>query len=257
MFDITPLSPSVRPIVLAAAEVYYRYTRPWFIGLLIHGSAYKGGVIPGCSDIDLQLYLENEAFDGYGGLPIELAATIQRDLSTIDTRPFQYIQTYAFPRTPLPIIERKHRTGPIPGAYHILRGTLPIPEATEAELLAGSQRTLQQIPQWIANAPRDLLEHGSGKLQRAARFMCTDVWPTLYSFLTLRDGHPFAIWRLPKEEAIALTTENDPIGREIRVFYHVAHRYFGQEELATEGALQAIVQGVKFLQAAENWYKEQ
>lgn len=257
MFDVTPLSSSVRPIVLAAAEVYYRHTRPWFIGLLIHGSVYKGGIIPGCSDIDLQLYLENEVFDSYGGLPIELAVAIQRDLSIIDTRPFQYIQTYAFPRTPQPTIERKHRIGPIPGAYHILRGALPIPEATEEELLAGSHRTLQQITHWIANAPGDLLEHGSGRLQRAARFMCTDVWPALYSLLTLRDGHPFAIWKLSKEKAIALIAEDDPIGQGIRVVYHLAHSYFGQEEQTTEGALQVIEQGVKFLREAERWYKEQ
>jgi hypothetical protein len=256
MFDVTPLSPSVRPIVLAAADVYYRHTRPWFIGLLIHGSAYKGGVIPGCSDIDLQLYLENEAFDSYGELPIELAAAIQCGLSTIDTGPFQYIQTYTYARNPMPSKPR-HRTGPIPGAYHILQGTLPISEATETELLAGCHQTLQNIPTWITNASQDLLQHGGGKLQRAARFMCTDVWPALYSLLTLRDGHPFAIWKLPKEEAIALTAEDDRIGREIRAFYRITHKYFGQEEQSVEGALQVIVQGVKFLQAAERWYGEQ
>src|SRR6266567_1382292 len=86
---------------------------------------------------------------------------------------------------------------------------------------------------------------------KVARLLCTDIWPTLYSLLPLRDGYPFAIWRLPKEEAIALTAEDDPVGREIRAFYQSAHSYFGQEEHTTEGALQVIEQGVIFLQAAE------
>jgi hypothetical protein len=68
------------------------------------------------------------------------------------------------------------------------------------------------------------------------------------------DGSPFATWKLPKEEAIALTAEDDPMGREIRAFYDCAHHYFSQEH-TSEGALQVIMQGVKFLQAAEHWYQ--
>ncbi|HTK07018.1 MAG TPA: hypothetical protein VL485_07615 [Ktedonobacteraceae bacterium] len=59
-FDVSPLTPIAQPIVLQAAEIYYRHLSPWLIGLLVHGSAYKGGFIPGCSDIDLKLYLRQE-----------------------------------------------------------------------------------------------------------------------------------------------------------------------------------------------------
>lgn len=254
MFDVAPLSPLVQPIVLAAAEVYYRHTQPWFIGLLIHGSAYKGGSIPGCSDIDLRLYLEDEAFDTYGELPIGLAAAIHRDLAAIDPSPFQYIQTYAFSRHSLDT-KPAHWISPIPGTYHLVRGTLPHPEATEVQVMARCHHTLQSIPGWIAGASKQLLDHGSDKLQRHARFRCTEVWPALYSVLTLHHDAPFAIWKLPKEDAIALLPENEPMGEEIRAFYGAVYRYFGKAH-CVEDALEVMTCGVKFLQAVERWYKK-
>ncbi len=254
MFDVAPLSPFVQPIVLAAAEIYYRHTRPWFIGLLIHGSAYKGGFIPGCSDIDLRLYLEDEAFDHYGELPIELAAAIHHDLASIDPTPFQYIQTYAFSRHASGA-KPVHWISTIPGTYHLLRGTLPQADAKEAQVIARCHHTLQSIPTWIAGASKQLLDHGSDKLMRHARFRCTEVWPTLYSVLTLRNNEPFAIWKLPKEEAIALLPEDDPMGKAIRTFYQAVYSYFG-ETRSLEDALQVMICGVRFLQMAERWYKE-
>ena len=71
MIDVGVLVPEARHAAQRAAQVYLAHTRPWFVGLLVHGSALKGGVIPGCSDIDLQVYLENRAFDERGRLPLE------------------------------------------------------------------------------------------------------------------------------------------------------------------------------------------
>lgn len=254
MFDVTPLSPVVRPIVQAACEIVYKQTEPWLIGLLIHGSAYKGGSIPGCSDIDLQVYLERTAFDIYGALRLDVSAAIQRKLSTIDTGPFQYIQIYSFPPAPLPLARREHWIGPIPGTYHLLYGTLPMAEATEEEIIFRCHHTMERIPSAIVDASSNLLGHGGGRLQLATRFICTDVWPVYYSMLSLRDGKPLAIWKLPKGEAIALTEPHDSLGKEIRTFYTLVYRYFGQEHI-TEDALAVIMQGVRFLRVAERWYR--
>jgi hypothetical protein len=254
MFDVTPLSPVVRPIVLAASEIVYKQTEPWLLALLIHGSAYKGGAIPGCSDIDLQVYLERTAFDIYGALRLDVAAAIQRKLSTIDTGQFQYIQTYAFPPAPLPLARREHWVGPVPGTYHLLYGTLPIAEATEAEVVFRCHNTMEHIPTAICDASRNLLAHGNGKLKRAARLICTDVWPVYYSVLSLRNEKPFAIWKLPKEEAIALIEPHESLGKEIRTFYKLVWEYFGQEH-TTEDALAVVLQGVRFLRVAERWYR--
>lgn len=193
-FDLAPLVPEARPVVAAAAEVFIRRTQPWFIGLLVHGSALKGGVIPGCSDIDFQLYLEDEAFVE-GQLRLDTALAIQQDLSPIDVAPFLYIQGWARPRH----VGRSEKgaIGPIPGTYHMLAGLLPIPEATLEESLARARESLAANRTYLGN---DLLHHGGGRLERTTRYICTDVWPVLFSLLVLRE-RDLSIWRLTKEEA--------------------------------------------------------
>ncbi|HLJ36417.1 MAG TPA: hypothetical protein VKU38_22350 [Ktedonobacteraceae bacterium] len=61
--DLAPLVPEAQEIARAAATVYLRHLGQWCIGVLIHGSGLKGGYIPGCSDVDFQVYLEPAAFD--------------------------------------------------------------------------------------------------------------------------------------------------------------------------------------------------
>ncbi|MEO7003466.1 MAG: hypothetical protein ABI068_16690 [Ktedonobacterales bacterium] len=53
VIDVSRLMVEAQPIARAAAEVYLRHTTPWFVGLVAHGSALKGGFIAGCSDVDL------------------------------------------------------------------------------------------------------------------------------------------------------------------------------------------------------------
>ena len=135
--DLSGLVPEARPIARRVAKVYLRHTEPWFIGLIAHGSAVKGGVIPNCSDIDFQLYLHDAAFSWRGQLPIELGYAIRRDLEGIDLEPFRYVQCYA--RRPVP---RSDLVGPIPGAYHLIAGELPVPEAKAQDLRQKAQHLL-------------------------------------------------------------------------------------------------------------------
>jgi len=155
--DVAPLLPAAQPIVSRAAEVYLAHSRPWFVGLIVHGSALKGGAIPGCSDIDLQLYLRADAFDEHGDLPLSVALAIHRELSGIDPAPFQYIQCYPLPASPIDVMPRF--TAPVPGGYHVLAGRLPIPEATAAELVEDARMALSAAagPRGAAN---HLLQHG-------------------------------------------------------------------------------------------------
>lgn len=92
MFDTSRLVPEARLIVEAAATSYLRHTQPWLIGLIVYGSALKGGFIPGCSDIDLRLFLDERAFGDHHELPFAICLAIQRDLAQIDQAPFRYIQ---------------------------------------------------------------------------------------------------------------------------------------------------------------------
>lgn len=251
--DVAPLTPEAQPIAAAAAEVYLRHTRPWFVGLLAHGSALKGGYIPGCSDLDLQLHLEPAAFSEDGALPFERCAAIQRELARIDPYPFAYIQCYAHPCA-LPA----GQVGPIPGAYALLAGRLPIPEATADELMVAARSALEQL--WQHPAPNylrhSMLEHGDGRLERHVRLLCTDVWPALYQALALRSGDPLAAWRLPKAEAIAAMPATEPVGYTIRAFDAAARAYY-PDRPSVEAALNVLRTGLAFRHAVARWWSDE
>jgi hypothetical protein len=41
MVDVSGLTAEAQPIVRQVAEVYLKHTAPWFVGLIVHGSALK------------------------------------------------------------------------------------------------------------------------------------------------------------------------------------------------------------------------
>jgi hypothetical protein len=80
----------------------------------------KGGFIPGCSDVDFQLYLDRAAFAAAGQLPLELCLAIRRDLVRIDPAPFRYIQCAALSsELPAAVVP------PVAGTYLLLAGRRP------------------------------------------------------------------------------------------------------------------------------------
>lgn len=243
MLDTSPLTPEAKPIVEVAAAIYLRHTKPWFIGLVVHGSALKGGFIPGCSDIDFQLYVNDT-------LSLETCLSIQRDISQIDPDPFRYIQCY-----PISDMLPEEHTGPVPGAYHILAGRLPVAEATRSQLQESARKriaTLNPMPKYIVDS---LFESGIGRLSGHIRWLCTDVWPTVYQVLVLQGHDPFTVWSLPKPEAIALMSPDTPLGQTIRDFYQAVQTYYPYEQLLTE-ALAVIETGIAFLQSVKAWWLE-
>jgi hypothetical protein len=248
MLDVSRLQPEARPIVEAAAEIYLRHSRPWFIGLIAHGSALKGGFIPGCSDIDLQLYLEDAAFVLTGILSLDIGMAVQRDLARIEPAPFQYIQCYPYPRH-LP----EGHIGPIPGAYHVVTGTLPIPEATVSQLRDSARHSLATLDALPSFIPHTLLQHGGGKLARQARLLCTKVWPILYQILVLQQENAPQIWCLPKEQAIALLPADSHIRQTILRFYRAVCAYY-PDQRSVEQALEVYQSGLAFLRAARLWW---
>lgn len=248
--DLSRVVPAAKPIVEAAARVYLRHTEQWFLGLLIHGSALKNGFIPRCSNIDLQVYLRSEAFTFYGQLPLEIYSAIQRDLVHIDPHPFQYIQGYMLPPVP-----RSDYVGPIPGAYHMLIGHLPVPEASEADLQRSARKNLATIDESIAYYCRGLLEHGSGRLELHVRYICTDLWPTLYQLLTIQEQDGLRVWRLPKLAAIALLEQESQLAQTAYAFYQALHLYYPQADSA-ENAIRAIEAGIAFFEEARAWWLE-
>jgi hypothetical protein len=246
VFDVTGLQPEAQSIVHAASNVYLTYTSSWFIGLIAHGSAAKGGFIPGCSDIDLQLYLEDTAFSEQGQLPLAICMAIQRELAKIDPWPFHYIQCYALPPHAQP-----DKIGPIPGAYRIIAGMLPIPEATAEQLRESARRALTNLQPTLPYVHATLLEHGAGRLAQQVRFVCTDVWPILYHLLTLQQNDPIHMWNLPKEDAIEALPTASTLKQAILTFYHdVLTYYLGAHSV--EQALAVFESAIAFLGEARS-----
>jgi hypothetical protein len=200
-------------------HVLLSHLRQWTECILVHGSAYKGGTIPYCSDIDFQVYLKTEAFDDLGSLPIESALALHSDLALIDPNPFSYIQIRAIRASDSNICL-------LPGTYKVLWGKLPVREAAHEEILLSARKHLDHIripPFDIANR---LLDHGDGKLERIVRLLCTDVWPAFYSFGVWQlDSTDF--WALPKLRAVELlSTANKPVGETVEAFHDKCVAYY-------------------------------
>jgi hypothetical protein len=254
MIEVTHVVSEARQAVQAAARVYVKHTRPWFVGLLLHGSAFKGQYIPGCSDIDLQLYLDDAAFEANGSLPLNLCLEIHRDLSRIDPAPFQYIQCRAVPASGA-TQAAAGSLGPIPGAYQVLLGTLPVAEATEHELLEDAHRCLEGPEPLVLALPAHLLDHGGHRLAADVRLLCTRVWPTLYHLLVCRTGRPLDVWPRSRESAIALLPEDELLGQQIRAFHRAVCSYYGRGGGSVDRALAVIGCGARFLREAREWYR--
>ncbi len=247
--DVSQVVPEARSIVYRATTVYLHHLGQWCIGVLVHGSALKGGYIPGCSDIDFQIYLEPWAFNKQGQLPLEVCLALHRDLALIDPSPFQYIQGRALPPEP-----RMGYVGPIPGAYQVVTGSLPIAEATEEDLQGSARHALENLDPPMLYLSKGLLEHGGGKLARQVRWLCTDVWPMLYHVLTVQQANGLEMWKLPKHKAIGLLPDGSLAKQTISAFYQALRNYY-PAEASVEEALKAIEYGVAFLRSVKLWWE--
>jgi hypothetical protein len=248
--DLSGVMPEARPAVERAANVYIAHTRRWFVGILAHGSAVKGGFIPGCSDIDLKLYLEPDAFTAEGYLPFAISLAIARDLAPVDPAPFAYIQCYAHS------IVSQHQQLLIPGTHALLAGRLPVAEATETQLQAQARTALSTSDPLPPHLRDGLLTWSPSRLERNVRWLCTDVWPMLYHLLSVQQRDALRIWRLPKQEAIALTDPQTAEGQAIRAFYAALLAYY-PAQTSNSVALDILEHGVHFLRAATSWWQRE
>jgi hypothetical protein len=252
MPDVSGLVPEARPIAQQVASVYLRHTMPWFIGLIVHGSAVKGGVIPNCSDIDFQLYLQDVAFASQGQLTLELGFSIRRELEGIRLWPFRYVQCYVRRPRPEPGL-----VGPIPGAYHLVAGKLPVPEATADDLLNSARQAMDELDPAPDLFMGKLLGPGGVRMERNLRLLCTKVWPVLYQVLTLQDpeSDPIKLWCLAKQEAIECLPHDSPLYHAIQAFHRTVWAYYPDED-SLEDALTIIQTGLAFLQSAADWWRD-
>ena len=182
MYNLADLRLETRIIVQKVADIYIQHTKPWFIGLVVHGSAVKGGFVPGCSDIDFILYVEDKALNQRQELPLSLTMAIHRELAEIDIAPFRYIQFR------VATLSNNEFGNVIPGTYRLVAGRLLQPELSNEQLLALCKVGLTELEPDRIIASHRLLDHGEGRLQRIVRGLCTEVYPALFQILTIQNG---------------------------------------------------------------------
>lgn len=234
-FDLSGLIPEARNVASEVAAIYWKHTQPWFVGLVCFGSAVKGGLIPGASDLDFHLDLEEAAFTTSDVLRLDIALAIQADLAQINPAPFRYID----------------------GTYHLMAGRLRGAEATAAEVQAQARWSLARLDPLPAFVSEGLMHHGAGRGQLAltVRSLCQTVWPVLYQVCCLRQADAIRVWQLSKPAVIALLPLDEPLGRTMRAFNQAVWRYYPLEASHPD-ALQVIQTGVDFLQTVKVWADE-
>ncbi len=222
-------------------------------GVILHGSAAKGGEIPGYSDIDFMVFLAPDCLDSSGVPPDEAIFAIQERIGPLPWREagFLYPQAYFHDARRLP----ESWTGPVPGACRVLWGSLP-PEAqpTPAGLRASSRDFLKEIlPQYISRDLSGFIDAMDDTLPRRLRLLGTSVAPTLFALLAHDAEDVMEVWAQPKTEALRRLGErypNDEGPSLARRFYQDVAQLYG-DEFDADRARQTFRTGIAFLRWAE------
>ncbi len=222
-------------------------------GIVLHGSAVKGDIIPGYSDIDFMVFLAPNAFDAHGNLPDEAAFAMQQRIGPMPWREagFGYPQAYFYDVRTLP----DWWTGPVPGAYRELFGALPEKAlATKAGLRSGVRRLLSEtLPDRLNGMVSNFADSADAQLPRRVRLLGTDLTPTVFSLASLHTEDILALWAKQKLEALALVEDAYPNAsgpKLAREFYRNVERlYVG--DFDTHLGRQMFRTGVAFMRWAE------
>ncbi len=220
---------------------------------MLHGSAHKGGTIPGFSDIDFMVFLRPDCFDEQGALADESVFAIQERIGPLPWREagFLYPQAYFYDARRLP----SWWTGPVPGAHRVLWGQLP-PEAepTAEGLRTASVRFLKAtLPQYIARDLGGFIDAEDATLPRRVRLLGTSVTPTIFALVGHDGEDVLELWAQPKFDALArlearyLAAEGPALARR---FYELVDRLYGGEFDSALGR-EAFRTGIAFLRWAE------
>jgi hypothetical protein len=247
--DVTGLQPSARAIAVKIAGVYVKHLGPSLLTLVAHGSAVKGGLIPGSSDLDTVAIARPEALTAAGALPLAVAIALHRDLAAIDPAPYRYLQGYVHQPGRMPGIAF------IPGTFHIVLGDLDVPIATGPELLAAAHRALAALDPEAARAgiSQALLDHGEGRLDRRVRWTCTDVWPLLYHVACVHLDDGLAAWQRTKHDLLPLLAADPVVGVPLRRWFETVTDHYATGE-GVETALATLAAATGFYDAAARWY---
>ena len=104
-----------------------------------------------------------------------------------------------------------------------------------------------------SEAANGLLDYRDGILEGRLHLVNTNVRPVLNMALSVRLDDPLVPWRLSKDEAIRLISEDEPLGREIHLFHRLLTEYYPDASSVDLG-LAALERGLGFRRLAKEWY---
>lgn len=249
--DVTGVPPSARSIVERIAHVYIDHLGDGLVTLVAHGSAVKGGIIPGSSDVDTVAFVRPERLTTRGELPLDIAIDLHRDLARIDPAPFRYLQAYVRPTGTM------LGSGFIPGTFQIVTGAPDVPIATGEELLDAARKALRELDPGAARAgiSHALLNHGEGRMDRQLRWTCTDVWPLMYHVACVHVDDGLAAWQRTKHEVLAVLADDPTVGDPLAHWFEVVTDHYANGE-TLESALAALSAATAFYDAAARWFAQ-
>lgn len=248
--DVSGMQSVARPIAHEVVGIMRRYLADGLLGVVVHGSAVKGGFISGGSDVDFGHFVDGRALDPRTRqLPLNTALAIHADLAALRLAPFRYVQTFV--QGPEP--SRMSRFAP--GTFHVVFVDPPVVVVTERELQVEAFKALRGLDPVERSGyySRRLLHHVEWNLDRHVRFLCTEVWPLLYHIAALTSGDGVGSWRLTKLEAIDRLPGETPVAETIGRFHTLVVDHYASGE-RTETALEVLRQGYDFFEATAAWY---
>lgn len=248
--SLPDVQPEAREIVARLAALCDQQFGSDLRTLLVHGSAAKGGVIPGSSDLDFVMIVEPNLLTPGSELPFDQAIGFHAELARIDPHPFLYLQGNVYAS------HSPKGVGFIPGTFHIVRGSDAVPLATSDTLLESAKSALARFDpgRYRNDRSNALLNHGETRLYRQVRWMCTEIWPVAFHITCLVDGDGIRSWQRTKHQTVAFLASDPVVGEPLQRWLDTITRHYAVSE-TTSTALDALTAGVAFLDAAARWYR--
>lgn len=201
-------------------------------GIVLHGSALKGGRIPGFSDVDFMVFLTSDCFTEQGVLPDELVFAIQERIGPLRCQEIGILdpQAYFYDARRLP----SWWTGPVPGAHRVLWGKLPPQAMPTAERLRESSLSYlkNELPQQILTDVTNFADAHDPTLPKRVRLLATRVTPTIFALAGHDADDVLEVWALPKFDALRRLEArhpDDPGPGLAREFFEKVRRLYGQQ----------------------------
>ncbi|MFC1713979.1 hypothetical protein ACFL6S_09930, partial [Candidatus Poribacteria bacterium] len=170
------------------------------VAIINKGSTVKGGFIPGLSDMDLHVYLKDDAFVYSDFLKLELGLNLQEKMDEL-------IRRYDIGGGPVQVIminvsKQRDWSGPLPNTYLVLYGDdCPEPPPKAEEMLEYDRDNLQN-PHYGYGLVNSFVDKTNDALTGYVRRLNPAVTPTLYRALSLLTREPLRVWRMTKFEVL-------------------------------------------------------